>query len=89
MKIIEKKTTPKFFKDVLDGKKNFDIRLADWKCKPGDLLILKEYDPIKNTYSGRVIKKTVSYVVKTKDLKYFSKKDIEKYGHQVIGLKDE
>ncbi len=84
---IEKKTTPEFFKEVKSGKKNFDVRLADWKCKPGDVLILREWNPKTGNYTGRKIEKKVTYVLKTKNLKFFSKKDIEKYGLQIIALK--
>jgi len=88
MKYIKKKTTPEFFKDILKGKKKFEVRLADWKCKPGDVLVLQEWDPTLKKYTGREIKKKVDYVLKTKDLKFFSKKDIEKYGYQVISFRD-
>ncbi|OGM15855.1 hypothetical protein A2V56_05395 [Candidatus Woesebacteria bacterium RBG_19FT_COMBO_42_9] len=85
--ILKKKTWPKFFKEIKDGKKNFEVRLADWKCKPGDLLILREWDPKTEKYTGRKIGKKVTYVLKTKGLKFFSKKDIGKYGYQIIGFR--
>lgn len=85
--IIEKKTTPEFFQDILDGKKTFEVRLADWKCKVGDILVLKEWDPKKKEYTGRTAEKKITYVTKTKDFKFFTKKDIAKYGFQVIGFK--
>jgi len=84
---IEKKTTPEFFKEIKSGKKTFDVRLADWKCKTGDVLILREWDPKKKVYTGRVLEKKVGYILKTKDLKFFSEKDIKKYGFQVIALR--
>lgn len=84
---IEKKTWPKFFEEIKKGRKNFEVRLADWKCKPGDILVLREWNPKTKKYSGRVIEKKVTYVLKTKALRFFSKKDIEKYGFQIIALK--
>ncbi|HJX59374.1 hypothetical protein A2V61_03805 [Candidatus Woesebacteria bacterium RBG_19FT_COMBO_47_8] len=84
---IEKKTTPEFFKEIKSGKKTFEVRLADWKCKEGDVLVLREWDPKNKVYTGRVLEKRVGYVLKTKDLKFFSEKDIKKYGFQVIALK--
>jgi hypothetical protein len=83
---IEKKTWPEFFQAILDGKKTFELRLADFECKPGDVLVLREWDPKTKSYTGRVIEKTATYVVKTKELKFFSKEEIEKYGLQVIAL---
>jgi ASC-1-like (ASCH) protein len=84
---IEKKTWPKFFKEIKSGKKNFEIRLADWKCHAGDTLILREWNPKTKKYTGRELKKKVTYVLKTKGLKFFSLKDIKKYGFQIISLK--
>lgn len=84
---IEKKTLPEFFQKILDGDKTFELRLADWECKPGDTLILREWDPKKKEYTGRQVEKEVTYVLKTKDIKFFPKKDVEKYGFQVIAFK--
>lgn len=84
---IEKKTWKDLFEDVKSGKKKFDLRLADFKVKPGDTLVLREYDPKKKEYTGRQIEKKVTYVLKTKDLKFWPKKDTEKYGYQIIQFK--
>jgi hypothetical protein len=84
---IEKKIWPEYFEKVLSGEKNFELRLADWDCKSGDVLILREWNPETKEYTGRQVEKEVGYVLKTKDVSLFSKKDIEKYGWQVIGLK--
>lgn len=88
MKKIEKKAWPELFEKIVNGEKKFDIRLANWKCRPGDILILREWDPKTKEYTGRVIKKKVSYVLKTKDLEIFwEKSDIKKYGFIVIAFK--
>lgn len=85
---IEKKVWPEYFKAILSGKKSYELRLADWRCKTGDVLILKEWDPKTCKYSGRVIEKKVTYVKKIKINKLFwSKEEIEKYGLQIISLK--
>jgi hypothetical protein len=62
--------------------------LGDWECKSGDLLILREWDPKTEGYTGREIKKEVGYLAKEKDLSFFEAKDLEKYGYQIISLKD-
>lgn len=41
MKIL-KKVQHEYFEAVLEGKKQFEIRLADFKYKPGDILVLLE-----------------------------------------------
>ena len=84
---IEKKTWPEMFQKVLSGEKTCDLRLADFECRPGDMLVLREYDPKTKKYSGRTIEKKVTHVVKTKDLKFWDSKDVEKYGYQVISFK--
>lgn len=83
---IEKKTWPGYFEKVLEGAKNFEARLADFKCDPGDTLVLREWDPRTKSYTGRVVEKKVKYVVKTKDLKYWSDEEVEKYGFQIISF---
>ena len=84
---IKKKTWKDLFEDVKSGKKKFDLRLADFKVKPGDTLVLREYDPKKKEYTGRQIEKKVTYVLKTKDLKFWPKKDVNKFGYQIIQIK--
>jgi hypothetical protein len=87
---IEKKAWPEYFEKILSGDKTFELRLADWKCNIGDTLILKEWDPKTKRYTGRQVKKTVTYVAKTKNaenLGMFSKEDIDKYGFQIIAFK--
>ena len=83
---IEKKIWPEFYKKVQTGEKKFDIRLADFRCKPGDTLVMREWNPRTRKYTGRTIQKRIRRVVKTKDLKFWGKGKIDKYGLQVIGF---
>jgi hypothetical protein len=87
--IIEKKSWPRQFQRILNGKGAFDIRLADFKCKPGDSLMLREWNPKKKKYTGRKLKKKIVYIAKTKDINYWPKKDIEDYGLQILGFSSE
>lgn len=57
MAIIHKKIWPKYFRLMKAGKKNVELRLADFKIKPEDTLILEEWDPKKKKYTGRILKK--------------------------------
>ena len=84
---IEKKCWPDLYQKILDGEKNFDLRLADFDCKPGDILVLREYDPKTNDYTGRIMEKKVTCVLNTKDVNFWPKEEIEKYGFMVISLK--
>ncbi|MBI2144809.1 DUF3850 domain-containing protein [Candidatus Woesearchaeota archaeon] len=68
------------------GKKNFELRLADFECNPSDTLLLMEWKPETKEYTGRVLEKKVTCVLKTKSLKFWPKEDVEKYGFQVIAF---
>lgn len=86
-RIIEKKTWPELFQAVYSGKKNFDLRLNDFRINEGDTLLLKEYDPKSKQYTGREIKKKVTFVGKFKiDKLFWPKEDILKKGIQIISL---
>lgn len=84
---IEKKIWPEFFEKISSGEKKFELRLADWECASGDLLVLREWDPEKKDYTGRVLEKEVTYVLKTKDVKFFTPEEVQKYGWQIISFK--
>lgn len=84
MAIIEKKIRPEYFELVKSGKKRFELRLADFKVKQDDVLILKEWNPKTKKYTGRKIKKRVKYVLKFKLDDFNQKKEIERKGLYVI-----
>ena len=86
MAIINKKAWPEMFEAVLSGKKNFDLRLDDFPCSEGDILVLEEWNPETKQYTGRKIEKKISCVVKTKELKFWKKADVDRLGLQVIGF---
>jgi len=87
MKKIIKKVWPEYFEKIISGDKTFEIRLADWDCEEGDVLVLKEWDPKTKKYSERVIEKKITSIYKTKDLSFWTKDEIDKYGFQIIGFK--
>lgn len=82
-----KKVWPEYFQKILTGKKTYELRLADWLCKEGDTLVLQEWDPATKEFTGRTLEKTVTYVGKTKNMKFWPKEDVEKYGYQIISFK--
>ncbi|MDP2666467.1 MAG: DUF3850 domain-containing protein [Candidatus Diapherotrites archaeon] len=84
---FEKKVWPEFFQSVLDGMKTYDLRLADFTISPGDILVLREWDPISKAYTGRKIEKNVTYIGKTKGTPFWPADQIEKYGFQIIAFK--
>ncbi len=87
MKRIEKKAWPELFEKVLSGEKNFDLRLAEFECEKGDILILREWDPKTKEYTGRELEKEVAFVIKTKDIKFWGEKEMDKLGFVVMSFK--
>jgi ASC-1-like (ASCH) protein len=86
--IVEKKSWPKLFKEIKTGKKKIDIRLADFKIKKGDILILKEWNQKNKTYTGKKIKIKVKNIIKIpRDARrFYSEKDIKRHGIYLIEL---
>lgn len=58
----ELKIHPRYFKDVMLGIKKFEIRLNDRNYQERDNLILKEWNPETNQYTGRQTVRIVSDV---------------------------
>ena len=86
--IIEKKVWPEYFQAILEGKKNFELRLNDFEINEGDTLFLREWDPEIKNYTGREINKAVTYVGKFKiDKLFWSEEEIKDKGLQIISLK--
>lgn len=84
--IIKKKIWSKYFELVKANKKRFELRLADFRIKKGDVLVLEEWNPKTKQYTGRKIEKKVDYVLKFKLDDFGQKKEIEKRGLYVIQL---
>ena len=62
-KIHELKIRPGYFKDVLSGKKKFEIRRNDRDFTVGDFIILEEYDEISNGYTGEKAYFKITYIL--------------------------
>ena len=72
--IIEKKVRSKYFDAVWDGRKQFEVRLADFKFKPGDTLILKEQKRTRKELTGRSLRCEILYKLNTKTMERFYSK---------------
>ena len=84
MATIKKKIWPEFFKLVKSGKKKFELRVADFKIKAGDTLVLQEWNPKTKKYTGRKLAKKVNLVWKFGLNDFGQKKLVEKKGLFVI-----
>jgi hypothetical protein len=84
--VLHKKTWPSLFQKVLSGKKNCDLRLADFDIKEGDTLVLEEWDPKTKEYTGRKIEKKVVNLTHVFPLDFASPEELEECGQYLIEL---
>lgn len=84
MSEIKKKIWPETFELVNSGKKKFELRLADFDITEGDTLILEEWNPDTQQYTGRRIERKVEFVRKFRLDDYGQKKEIEEKGLYII-----
>lgn len=89
MKEIKKKIQPKYFKEVAEGKKDFEIRKDDSDYEVGDILILQEIhkSPLGKSpyfnYTGNEIAKRIKYKITHEEFP-----DGIKEGYCVLGLEN-
>jgi hypothetical protein len=62
MKVHELKTWPEPYQALIDGVKHHEVRVTDRGFAVGDRLLLREWDPKSQTYSGREQGRTVSHI---------------------------
>jgi len=62
------KIWPEHFQPVINGLKTFEIRKNDRNYKEGDIIVLKEYDPKKDTFTNRYINVRITYILKDVDI---------------------
>jgi hypothetical protein len=58
------KTWPEYYEAVARGEKTFEVRRNDRDFHVGDTLVLQEWDPETEEYSGRRLSLRVTYVLK-------------------------
>lgn len=56
------KTWPEYFQKVVTGEKTFEIRKDDCHFQVGDILLLQEWDPKTEKYTGQQFRVKVSYI---------------------------
>lgn len=57
------KVLPVYFDAIENGIKRFEVRRNDRQYKVGDTLCLREYDSMKDEYTGREIDAAITYMV--------------------------
>lgn len=84
MATIRKKVWCEYFELIRSGKKKLELRLADFEVHEGDTLVLEEWDKEQNAYTGRTMEVVATYVLKTKDVTFWSPEEIAEHGFQII-----
>lgn len=79
-KVHNLKTWTPFFNDIKSGVKQFEVRKNDRDYEVGDTLILEDFDPVTEKYTGAWMPKLVTY--KLDDERFV------KEGYVVLGIKD-
>jgi len=82
--MIKKKIWPEYFEQVKNNEKRFELRLADFDIKEGDILVLEEWNPEAKQYTGRKIERKVNFVLKFNLDDFGQEKEIREKGLYVI-----
>ena len=77
LKVHNLKIKPEYFKDVISGRKNFEVRFNDRNFKEGDIIVLEEFD--NKGYTGKYINCEITYVL--------SDAEYTKENYVVLGIK--
>lgn len=79
----ELKTWPEYFLATLQGSKTFELRFDDRGFATGDYLVLREYDPATETYTGRHLTFLVTYLLDSEDGPWLQQGYVAMGGHLV------
>ena len=74
MMVHELKTWEPWFAAMTSGEKCFELRKNDRGFMAGHELLLREYDPQSQTYSGRTLRRKISYVLSGSEAEAFGLK---------------
>lgn len=58
------KSWPEYFKAIESGTKTFDLRKDDRPYVVGDTVLMQEFDPVENGYSGDEVILSISYILR-------------------------
>lgn len=75
------KTWPRYFEAIVKGDKTFEVRKADRDFKVGETLLLQEFEPADNKYTGEQIEMQITYILEGGNFGI-------KKGYVVMGVKE-
>jgi len=82
--VHELKTWSKYFNLVKSGEKPFELRKNDRGFLAGHELLLCEYNPETQTFTGQTLRRKISYLLSGTDAEQFGLKP----GYCIMGLKE-
>lgn len=82
--VHELKTLEKYFNAMATGEKNFELRKNDRSFGIGHELLLREYNPHSKSYTGRILRRKINYVLGGSEAEQFGLKP----GYCIMGLKE-
>lgn len=62
--MIELKIWPEPFKAILNGRKRYEVRKTDRDFRIGNIIMLREFLPKKEQYSGEFFLGKITYITK-------------------------
>ncbi len=60
----ELKTWPEYFDPVYDGRKRAELRRDDRGFAVGDVVHLREWEPMTQAYTGRELRATITHILR-------------------------
>lgn len=57
------KTWPKYFEEIISGRKTFEVRKFDRPFEENDDIVLQEYDPNEKMYTGKECHGKIMYIM--------------------------
>jgi hypothetical protein len=78
----ELKTWPMYFMGLLDGSKTFEVRKHDRPFNVGDTLLLREYRLSSKEYTGRELRRVITYVMSN------ASSSVVAPGYCILGIKE-
>jgi len=85
-KVIRRKSWPELFEAVLSGKKKFEVRLNEFEVNVGDIIVMREFRPDTQQYTGRTIMRRITYVLDTNKIKVWTRGEVQEKGLLIFSL---
>jgi len=82
--VIARKSWPRFFERIKDGTKTIDVRIADLPMRKQFPMVLEEWDPKRNEYTGRRLRVTAKVIALADILSFYTLREL--MTHQLVVL---